>query len=143
MVNNAIPSTTEKLPLIEKTTNNNKSTNNTEHLDANPTRLKLVGLKEKAIPKISAKLHIIEPSTFPVAKANSPFLTAINEIQVSGKVVAKLTIVDPTIIGEIFNLFDIKIADSTNISPPLKITITDKKNKINMKKVSIFNKYSN
>ena len=90
----------------------------------------LKGLINDTNPKINPVLQIIDPTALPKLIVVCPSNDANNDTVSSGKVVAKLTIVAPNIISEIFVFFHISTVQFINISAPLVISINPIKNNI-------------
>ena len=86
----------------------------------------LEGNNKKDAPNTIVKLQTMEPIAVFMPTSSTPLKLDISETVVSGKVVAILTIVAPTIIGGIFALLASFTDDPTSISPPFKISTKPK-----------------
>ena len=106
----------------------------------------LKGLINDTNPKINPVLQIIDPTALPKLIVVCPSNDANNYTVSSGKVVAKLTIVAPNIISDIFVFFPISTVQFINISAPFVISINPIKNNIILiniyKYPLILNRYS-
>lgn len=115
-------STTPITPFIPKT---NKATTHTRKytiFDKKPLEDTLVGHIKKDIPRTMVKLQTVEPMAVFMPISSTPLKLEISDTVVSGKVVAILTIVAPTIMGGIFALLASLTEEDTKMSPPFNIS---------------------
>ena len=70
------------------------------------------------MPSTKARLEILDPTTFPIAKSGASFRVEFKLTKSSGAEVLKATIVRPTISGLILNLSANREDPVTSTSPP-------------------------
>ena len=79
-------------------------------------------MNSTAMAKISAVFAVTEPTALPTAMSTLPSTAAMTDTIISGSVVARLTIVAPTINFGMPETSAIQLAASTKRSPPLTIS---------------------
>ena len=91
------------------------------------------------IPMTAKMLKILLPIILPTISAVLLFETIVRDVEISGALVPNATMVNPTITADIFKLYAILLAPSTNMSALLTMIANPKISK----KISVIGSISN